>query len=167
MRRIICSILSLTLLISAFSLYASASFTDVKDNDYYSKAISKLVDEEILTGYSDGSFKPEKTVTRAEIAAIICRLCKKVTAAKEAVAAENFTSPYSDVPSSHWASGFVKIATDMNIIGGDGKGKFRPGDMVKYEEAVKMVVCALGLADKITPDSKDWAKPYIDVAKGE
>ena len=167
MKRIICIVLSFVFIISMFSLGASASFIDVKDSDYYSEAISALVEKEILTGYSDGSFAPGKTVTRAEMSAIICRLMQKTTAAKEATAAENFTSPYSDVSASHWASGFVKLSTDMNIIGGDGKGKFRPNDTVKYEEAVKMVVCALGLTDEIISDSKDWAKPYIDAAKKE
>lgn len=60
--------------------------------------------------------------------------------------------------------GYINIASKEGIINGDGNGKFRAEDDVKHEEAIKMVVCALGYGADIEVDPADWSKGYLEVA---
>ena len=92
------------------------------------------------------------------MAVIICKMLGKTADAEKAKGKTSF----ADVAAGHWASGFINTAVESGIIVGDGDGNFRPEDEVKHEEAVKMVICALGI--NVTPDSSDWSKPYLDAA---
>ncbi|MBQ7950428.1 MAG: S-layer homology domain-containing protein [Clostridia bacterium] len=138
----------------------STIFWDMKETDYYAKAATALAQMQILEGYPDKTFGAEQSITRAEMAAVVCRMIDKETAAEGAVGETKFF----DVASDHWASGYINIASNEKIINGDGNGKFRPEDKVKYEEAIKMVVCALGFGDGIVVDPADWSKGYLEVA---
>jgi len=135
-------------------------FSDMKETDYYAQAATALEQLDILAGYPDGTFGAEKSITRAEMAAIVCRMIDKETDAEKAKGETIF----DDVKSDHWASGYINIASKEGIINGDGNGKFRPKDDVKHEEAIKMVVCALGYGDDVEVDAKDWSKGYLEVA---
>ena len=138
----------------------NTSFSDVKGNEYFSSAASALEELGILAGYPDGTFGAEKSITRAEMAAVVCRMIDKEADAEKAKGKTDF----DDVEASHWASGYINIASKEGIINGDGNGKFRPEDDVKYEEAIKMVVCALGFGDDVKVDPKDWSAGYLKVA---
>lgn len=135
-------------------------FSDMKETDYYAQAATALEQLDILAGYPDGTFGAEKSITRAEMAAIVCRMIDKETDAEKAKGETIF----DDVSSDHWASGYINIAAKEGIINGDGNGKFRPEDDVKHEEAIKMVVCALGYGADIKVDPADWSKGYLEVA---
>ncbi len=136
------------------------AFSDMKATDYYAQAATALGQLDILAGYPDGTYGADKAITRAEMAAVVCRMIDKEADAKEAQGKTEF----DDVVSNHWASGYINIASKEGIINGDGNGKFRPEDNVKYEEAIKMVVCALGYSDEVKADAADWAKGYLDTA---
>ena len=157
-------ILSLAL---AFSMFAStvpafaaekSAFSDISGSEYYAQSADVLADMDILAGYEDGTFGADRIVTRAEMAVIICKMLGKTADAEKAKGKTSF----ADVAAGHWASGFINTAVESGIIVGDGDGNFRPEDEVKHEEAVKMVICALGI--NVTPDSSDWSKPYLDAA---
>lgn len=124
------------LLTSIFSNTVFAAFSDVNDENQYSKAITTLSMLNIINGYDDGTFKPEGSITRAEFTAIIVR----------ALGLEDLqTEPkeFSDV-SDHWAKYYIKTAYDQGIINGFEDATFRPDENVTYEQALKMVVCTLG-----------------------
>lgn len=137
-----------------------AAFSDIKETDYYAQAATALEQLDILAGYPDGTFGAEKSITRAEMAAIVCRMINKETDAEKAKG----ETAFEDVKSDHWASGYINIASKEGIINGDGNGRFRPEDDVKHEEAIKMVVCALGYGADIEVDPTDWSKGYLEVA---
>lgn len=166
MKRFIGIFLALVMLLSLvpMNIFAadenSTIFWDMKETDYYAKAATALAQMQILEGYPDKTFGAEQSITRAEMAAVVCRMIDKETAAEGAVGETKFF----DVASDHWASGYINIASNEKIINGDGNGKFRPEDKVKYEEAIKMVVCALGFGDGIAVDPADWSKGYLEVA---
>lgn len=142
------------------SIMAATSFKDVKSTDYYSVAAGKLSENGILKGYPDGTFGAERAITRAEMAAIVCRMIGVDTTNKE-----NLKSVFTDVADNHWAIAEIYAASEKKIINGDGDGTFRPEDDVKHEEAIKMVVCALGLVgEDIKIDPVDWSAPYIKIA---
>ncbi len=137
------------------------AFKDMTGSEYYAESAGILSELGILAGYEDGTYGAEKTITRAEMSAIVCRILGKEADAEKAKGKTEF----DDVAADHWASGYINIATKEGIINGDGNGKFRPEDDVKYEEAIKMLVCALGYAENITVDPKDWSKAYLDIAE--
>ena len=157
-------VLAMLLTLAPMNIFAAEAdkpvFSDMKDTDYYAQAATALEQLDILAGYPDGTFGAEKSITRAEMAAIVCRMIDKETDAEKAKGETIF----DDVKSDHWASGYINIASKEGIINGDGNGKFRPKDDVKHEEAIKMVVCALGYGDDVEVDAKDWSKGYLEVA---
>ena len=116
-----------------------ATYTDVTEDSAYYEAVETLNKLEIVTGYEDGTFKPEDGVTRAEMAALIARIQGYGETAKGSA-----NTGFTDVPASHWASGYIANAAGMGIINGYGDGTFGPEDPVLYEQAVKMVMATLG-----------------------
>ena len=124
------------------SVAFAQSYSDVKEDDNYYEAIEMLSKLNILTGDDkDGDgvmdFRPNDTITRAEVAAVVCRIQNLNGLSQTA-------TPFTDVPSSHWASGYVAQAAGQGIINGYGDGNFGPEDEVTYEQAVKMFVETLG-----------------------
>lgn len=120
------------------TIASAAAYTDVKEDSAYYEAIETLSKLNIFTGYEDGTFQPDKTVTRAEMAALIARIQGYGDSAETASATK-----FSDVPSTHWASGYIANATGV-AIDGYPDGTFGPDETVKYEQAVKMIMATLG-----------------------
>lgn len=106
------------------------------EDEYFNGAIGLLSALKIFEGYEDGSIKPESTITRAEMAAVILRTIGNKSLTK-------YTGMFTDVDASHWAADTIQTAADLGIINGMGDGTFAPDAPVKYEQAIKMVVCAL------------------------
>ena len=134
LKRILCSILSVAVILST-AVFAT-SYTDIPENSEYYTAVEALTQIGIFDGYMDGTFKPEQTVTRAEMAKLISEMQGINNAGSS-------TTQFSDVPSSHWASGYIANATGA-AINGYPDGTFGPEDTIKYEQAVKMIMGALG-----------------------
>lgn len=116
---------------------SATSFPDVDKNAAYAEAVEYVSEAGIMEGKNGRNFDPEGTVTRAEMAAIVCRLLYET---------ENLPNEerFSDVPVSHWANGYVSRAAELGIVNGYGDGNFGPGDTVTYEQAVTMVVRCTG-----------------------
>jgi len=92
----------------------------------------------IVKGYDDSRyFTFESPLTRVEFTAMVVRVMG-------CGAPGNTVTTFSDVPMEHWASGYVQTASHIGIINGYGNNKFGPEDLVTYEQAIAMVVRALG-----------------------
>ena len=125
----------------------------------YEGAVSRLVALGIITGYEDGTFKPEKSITRAEFAKITCYLLGLQNAANLSKGKTKF----SDVPSDYWASGFINVVSEQGIIKGYQNGTFKPEAKITYAEAITMLVRSLGLAPVV--DGKGiWPANYMTKA---
>ncbi len=136
----------------------ASEVTNSYDTDkYYARALTLCSALGVITGYDDGSVKPEATVTRAEMAAIVLRLLD--TAASSA-----YNNSFNDVTSEHWAADTVQTAAEMSIINGMGDGSFKPDGEVTYEQAVKMIVCALGYETEAKL-SGTYPNGYLNEAK--
>lgn len=140
----------------ALSMVSFAAFTDVEAGSNCEQAVTVLSDLGILKGYEDGSFKPEGAITRAEFAAVVIRL---LGLGETAASATNF----DDVAADHWASGYIALASQQGIVNGYGDGKFGPEDPVKYNEAIKMIVAALGYTP-VADANGGWPGGYQVVA---
>lgn len=127
-----------TLLTTLFAaMPANAAFSDVPDDYKYKDAITTLSTLNVINGYENGTFEPEKSITRAEFTKIIVYM----------LGSDNMTekiTQFEDVSEDHWANANIKTAYDLGIINGFDEKTFKPDDPVTYEQALKMVVCALG-----------------------
>lgn len=123
--------------ILSFILAIMLMFSTVYASDY----LTELATYGVMEGDADGNLRLEDSVTRAEMARIIVSLGgKKITAKEDTV--------FSDVKVSHWACGYIKEAYRSGIIAGMGDGRYLPENNVTYEQAIKMLVCALGYGVK-------------------
>jgi len=113
----------------------------------------------VIVGYEDGTFRPNNTITRAEFSAIVIRMLKLQDAAN----ANTASSPFLDVAQDHWALGSINIAYNMGIIIGHGDGTFAPEDDVTYEQAIKMLVCALGY-EQMALERGTYPNGYLSAA---
>ena len=138
---------------------AVSAFPDVSATASYAEAVNTLHEYGIINGDNNGNFNPNSSVTRAEAAAIICRLLGMEDEAKQAS-----TTAFSDVPANHWANGYVAKAAEQGIINGYGNGKFGPSDSVTYAQMIKMLVCAWGYEDE-AKSAGGWPDGYIEIAK--
>jgi hypothetical protein len=161
MKKSLALVLALIMVLSSFSFVSAApDFADVKGTKY-EDAVARLELLNVLKGYPDGSFKPENTITRAEFAAVAVR-AKGLAGVAEA--AKGLPSGFSDVPAGHWAAGYVGVAGSTGIVNGIGGGLFAPNAPVKYEEAVTMLVRALGY--EVSAQTKGgYPFGYLIVAK--
>lgn len=121
-------------------------------NEDYSKATqvdavtlendaSMLVLLGLLVG-DQGGLRLSDGITRAEVATLVCRILGNDNLAQT-------STVFGDVPSSHWASGYINYANQRGIIAGygadaNGVNNFGPEDAVTIEQTVKMVVAAMG-----------------------
>jgi len=84
-------------------------FTDVASNDWYYSAVLNAVGFGWITGYSDGTFRPNASITRAEVATIVNRMLDRN--ADHDFVNGNATASFVDVPSNHWAYYNIMEAT--------------------------------------------------------
>lgn len=142
---------------------AAPTFSDTKTHwakDY----IVTVASAGYVSGYQDGSFKPDKIVTRAEFTSVLVRCL--------GYEPSSGTNYFSDM-SSHWAKGYVNKAVTLGIITpGDYGDKFGPNTGLKRSEICAMLVRALGEKPDNTPTSfndnaainKSMFRGYIKVA---
>ena len=160
MKKLIVSVLLIGMMFSQSAFAAESSrFSDVPSNASYAEAVNTLADMGILNGDKAGRFNPDKTITRAEAAVIICKI-----AGVADEAAKIKKSSFSDVPSNYWAVGYIAKANELGIIGGYSKTKFGPNDPVTYEQFIKMLVSAYNLGD-VAKEEGGWPDGYISVAQ--
>ncbi len=147
-------------LVALFVLCTSVCFGAFSDieGSRYKVAIEYLNQMSIIAGYEDNTYKPEKVVTRAEMAKFLV-----VTMGEDVSGASNETN-FLDVPDWHWAKGYINIAQAKQLIKGDGDGNFRPDDTVNYGEVLTMVVRMLGYDVDVEGEGV-WPNNYISRAK--
>ena len=135
-------------------MFAGAAFTDQADVKVDSDVVDTLVSLGVVNGYTDGSFKPNDTVTRAEMAKMIYVLR---TGNSDASAYNDDYSTFADIK-GHWARGYVKYCQSLGIIAGQSATKFAPDQTVTAQEAAKMLLVTLGYdAQKAGLVGMTWA----------
>ncbi len=149
-------------MIFSMGMISTFAYSDVEASTTVGEAVGILSNLGILTGFEDGTFKPDETVTRAQMAAIVCRTLGYESQAKSSAG----TTIFNDVPGDHWAAGYINVAQSLNIINGYGDGNFGPEDKVTYEQAVKMIVCALNY-DLVAQAKGGYPTGYLSVASSE
>lgn len=125
-------------------------YPDVSAGDWYNKAIATLSRMGILSGYEDGSFRPNATVTRAEFAAMAARFDTE---------AKPVDTPFTDLTGC-WAADEIAKAYGKGWVNGYGDNTFRPNGPITRAEAVTLinrVLRRLPETDKdLLPDERTW-----------
>ena len=138
----------------AFTMFAGAAFTDQADIKVDSDVVDTLVSLGVIEGFEDGSFQPNGTVTRAQMAKMIYVLR---TGNSDASAYNDDKTSFTDI-GTHWARGYIKYCQSLNIIAGKSATKFDPNGNVTAQEAAKMLLVTLGYdAQKAGLVGAGWA----------
>ena len=124
----------------AFTMFAGAAFTDSADIKVKSEVVDTLVELGVIQGYDDGSFRPNETVTRAQMAKMIYVLR---TGNSDASAYNDDYTTFTDI-STHWGRGYIKYCQSLGIIAGKSATVFAPDAKVTTQEAAKMLLVTLG-----------------------
>lgn len=130
-------------------------FTDVNDSHSHSSSIYKLADRQVLKGYADGTFRPNKPVTRGQVASIITSVLKLDTS--------NISNPgFVDVApgNSHYAG--IAALVEARILSGYGDGTFRPNAPLTRGQMAKILVKAFQFKE-----TGSAATPFTDVNSSE
>lgn len=106
----------------------TSSFSDIKDGAWCCRAVSTLTNMGIIKGYTDGTFRPNADITRAELATIIARFAKL----------DVNTKTFSDI-TGHWAQKSIELAAGNGWINGYTDGTFRPNKSIIRAETFAMI----------------------------
>ena len=147
----------------AFTMFAGAAFTDAADiNADNADAVELLTALNIIEGYEDGSFQPEGTVTRAEMAKMIFTI--RNGGNDDASAYKTVTTSFTDI-NGHWAAGYIKYLQNTGIVAGKSAYIFDPDSTVTTAEAMKMALVLSGYrADKANLTGTAWQNNTISLA---
>ena len=148
----------------AFTMFAgAASFTDEADiSENNRDAVELLTTLKIIKGYEDGSFDPEGTVDRAEMAKMIYTI--RNGGNDNASAHVGNTTSFTDI-SGHWAEGYIKYLQNTGIVAGKSATQFAPDAQVTTAEAMKMALALAGYDEENAGlTGIDWQKNTLTYA---
>lgn len=132
-KRIASLALATAIFMGSLPVYGAVALKDIADSRY-KKAIEYTYSKDIVTGYSDGTFRPANTITRAEFAVTVARW-RKLKLDKKA--------DFADAKDS-WASKEIAAVVKKGWMVGTGDGKFGPDEKISYIEALAAMVRIVG-----------------------
>lgn len=142
------------------------SFPDVPQDYWVAQPVSLLAMDNIITGYADGSFKPEGNITRAEMCSLLMRSNEGRVTSNEARYALPVTK-FKDVNPTHWAAKFISDAAAIGVVKGYAKGYFKPSANISRAEGLSMIARFAGIVDEMYANnftdisSEHWAAQTI------
>lgn len=172
------AIAGMLVLPSSAGAATTTTFTDIYDTNV-AQAAETLRLLGIVSGTGGTAFSPDRALTRAEF----CKLAVELMGNGDKVAAQMNRTVFQDVPSTHWARGYIAVATQgtttgsgdtatttPGIIRGDAYGNFNPDRAITYGEAVTILVRILGYGDSdvgmVWPDGYLAKAAELEITKG-
>jgi len=165
-RMALLGILFISMILYSFNNISTAHaedgpFPDVSSTYRAIDEINYLVGKHIIGGYPDGYFRPENLVTRAEAASMIGRAL--------GLPGGHLDTSFSDVPASHYASGYIKQLADKGIIAGYTNGKFGINDKLTREQMTSIIIRAFTEFNEVGviyyPDVTKDMPTYVPINK--
>lgn len=127
-----------------------SGFRDVASGSWYNTYVATLNNAGVITDSSNGCFRPNEAITRAELAAMLAKF-------SETTGAANY---FNDVSAKYWAANAIAICAKLGWITGYPDGTFRPDKNVTRAELMAMINRATGRApksaDAFLPGMKTW-----------
>ena len=144
--------------VSRAALWSTGNeYPDVAGGVWYNNAISTLTRGAVLTGYEDGSFKPDATITRAELATVAVRF----DVGGAYLAASTATDVFSDI-SGHWAERYIVKASELGYVNGYSDGTFKPNAPITRAEMAQLLNNVLDRFVESEADMLDGMKTFSD-----
>lgn len=166
LKKVISSVAALTMVASSVAAFA-VDFPDVESTASYAQAVQELSALDVISGYDDGTFGPDKLVTRAEITKMIV----DALAERSSAEASTESTKFADVSADHWAKGYINQGVANGFIAGMSDTEFDPDANVTYVQAQKMLVSAIGY-ETYAQAQGGWPIGYktyaasLDITKG-
>ena len=166
LKKVISSVAALTMVASSVAAFA-VDFPDVESTASYAQAVQELSALDVISGYDDGTFGPDKLVTRAEITKMIV----DALAERSSAEASTESTKFADVSADHWAKGYINQGVANGFIAGMSDTEFDPDANVTYVQAQKMLVSAIGY-ETFAQGQGGWPTGYktyaasLDITKG-
>jgi hypothetical protein len=138
-------VLALTLLVVSLAFATSPTFSDVAATHPYYDAVTDLASRGIITGFEDGTFRPNASVTRQQFAKMIVKTLGYTVTGSE-------VCPFTDVATQigadpFYPSKYVAECASHGITLGKTATTFAPGDGITHQQLITMVARAAGLSD--------------------
>ena len=146
------------------SVTTADQFSDVNEGDWYYSNVMRAVELGILSGYSDGTFRPMNNITRRDFAIM---LAQSLGHSND----EPATSPFKDVADDDYGVSSIAYLYEQGITAGDDKGNFNPDAYITRQEAAIFLARAFEAtgttSETFTDDAKiaSWAKDFVYAAK--
>lgn len=159
-KKVISIVLTLLMILSACP-FAFASETVPSDvaGTPYETAVSALVKDGIISGFTDGTFRPAAAINRASA----CVIAVKSMGASDAAVAAAPANGFKDLAGYDWAVKYINYAVSKGVISGYPNGTFRPGNEVTYNEMATMLVSTMGY--KAADLTGTWPTNFYNKAK--
>lgn len=156
MKKKIAILLAVCLLACLLPVQAASDITDPA----VQQSVDTLSSLGVLTGYPDGTFRPDRGLTRAEF----CTIAVKSMGATNALAMYENRTIFPDVRANHWARSYINyaVAGEKKIIAGMPDGSFAPDSPVTYGQAITILVRMLGYSD--SDAGMLWPQGYLALA---
>lgn len=154
---------SLMLFITILILFFAINTVSFAEGHWADNEIQYLLEKQIVSGYADGSFKPDKDITRAEFIKIVNNVLGLT---------EKAEVQFKDVNQGDWFHDEIAKALRIGYIDGYGDNTLRPNNPITREEVAKIMVVAFDLEDKAIEGTtsfndnnevSDWAKEYVNI----
>lgn len=125
--------------------------------------VKTLIDKKIITGYPDGTFKPQNLITRAEMAVGITKLTNKTAN----VESKSKVNKFTDLNTSNydWARGYVNVLSDDGIIKGLNSTTYGPDKNISYAELITLLIRTKNGAASEVESYGTWPTNYIEYAQ--
>lgn len=135
-------------------------FSDMPQGEEGKKAIRMLYDLGVLNGYTDGTIKPDTSVSRAEFSKMLFMATSMTNVGGE------MTKGFSDVPTTHWASPYIKTLAVKGIVQGKGQNTFDPNGTITIGELATILnrTFTLYTQEKVYPyaNTGHWSFPHFE-----
>lgn len=149
MKKLVSILLAVTMLLALAVPAAAVSFSDLAGH-WGEEYIMKWAEKGVINGYPDGTFQPNKEITRAEVCKVLA-LAYRLDTDVEPTA-------FSDVEEGKWYYEYIQACAGAGVVNGYPDGSFAPNAPITRSEAVKMVCIAAGIPEYTTgcEDFSDW-----------
>lgn len=151
-KKLFITFIALIIIIGNFAGKIEA-FSDVPNHTYYANAVKDLSNRKIINGYPDGTFRPNSSITRGQVAAIVAKSLNLTVSGTD-------YKKFSDVPETHIFYPYVSALAQLGIINGYTSGRFGVNDTMTRGQAAKVLTLAYGLLEANTTQT-----PFTDIEK--
>jgi DNA-binding phage protein len=127
------------------------TFPDVAADYWVAEPISLLAMQKIITGYPDGTFKPEGNITRAEMCSLLMKSRPKTEDQRP-------KTMFKDVSAKHWAAAYIAQAAAEGVVKGYPGNLFKPNGKITRAEGLAMIARFAGISEEV------YAREFSDIS---